>query len=327
MVLQKEKVGLSDEERRSRLSELRRLQEEKESKMRALQAEFHADRTIVRPPSTAFLPKTQHACTGGSALGGAARTEMSRTSRETSPHATPEYLAAAATEVPGCCEPVTSETGETPPTPAGETPAARAAAARSAAARSAAARSAVTTTPSSHATKKPKELVMLPPPQQPQFQEGGISEEERQRRAAGIRRQQAEREQARRNIAQEFRADHNFRAIDSVEGEGLSATLTTSAPVIAAAAAAASAVSSMDTCMVQIRLPDGEMKQQLFQASDILALVTDWAHNLLRQQGIYESCKLVLPPRQVRISSTKDSYDTGCCITHIRQQLVQHVSS
>jgi hypothetical protein len=243
-----EKVGLSDEERRSRLSELRRLQDEKESKMRALQAEFHADRTIVRPPPTAFLPpKNQHACTGGSALGGAARTEVSQTSRETSPHATPEYLAAAATEVPGCCEPVTSETAGTP-APAGETPAARAAAARSAAVHSA-----VTTTPSSHATKKPKELVTLPPPQQPQFQEGGISEEERQRRAAGIRRQQAEREQARRNIAQAFRADHNFRPRDSVEGEGLSATLTTSAPVLAAAAAAASAVSSMETCMVQIR--------------------------------------------------------------------------
>jgi hypothetical protein len=171
-------------------------------------------------------------------------------------------------------------------------------------------------------------LVTLPPPQQPQFQEGGISEEERQRRAAGIRRQQAEREQARRNIAQAFRADHNFRPRDSVEGEGLSATLTTSTPVLAAAAAAASAVSSMETCTVQIRLPDGEMKQQLFQASDILALVTDWAHNLLRQQGIYESCKLVLPPRQVRIPSTKNSYDTGCCITHIRQRLSRiYVSS
>jgi hypothetical protein len=46
------------------------------------------------------------------------------------------------------------------------------------------------------------------------------------------------------------------------------------------------------------------MKQQLFQASDNLALVTDWAHNHLRQQGIYESCKIVLLPRRVRISCT-----------------------
>jgi len=56
---------------------------------------------------------------------------------------------------------------------------------------------------------------------------------------------------------------------------------------------------AVNTCMVQLRLPNGALKQRSFQATDNIAAVCAWAHIVLREQSVYESCKLVLPPRQV----------------------------
>ena len=52
--MQQDGVGLSDAQRCERAAELRRIQEERDRKMSELQAEFRADRTIVRPPAAAL---------------------------------------------------------------------------------------------------------------------------------------------------------------------------------------------------------------------------------------------------------------------------------
>lgn len=46
---------------------------------------------------------------------------------------------------------------------------------------------------------------------------------------------------------------------------------------------------------MQLRLPTGAMSQKTFKADDQLSAVTQWAHEVLREHGNYESCKLVLP--------------------------------
>jgi hypothetical protein len=289
-------VGLSDGERRERAAELRRIQEEKDRKMRELQAEFRADRTIVRPPSAAFCASSSH---GGFQLGG--NGVFGSGQQACSPD--PNIHAGTGAQDGGpaaSCSPEQEEQAAATRSPA--VASANAAQQRSAAAHAAAARAAAvspsadpTASTSAAAQTRLKGLfVPLPSPSRPQFNEGGISEEERRCRAADIKRLQAEREQARRNIATEFRADHHFRG-----GAQAARDSDTASAASAASSAPARAAQEVDTCLVQLRLPTGAMNQKAFRADDQLSAVTEWAHDVLREQGIYESCRLVLPPRQI----------------------------
>ena len=272
-------VGLSDAERRERAAALRRTQAEKERKMRELHMEFKADRTLprtsVHSAASAREQQAQHeeasASREDAAVGGAARP----------------------------LQPLLPAAGSAPSAAAaqGNRAAALAAAEARAAAAAAAAGPAASTAPAA-ATKRTR--IVEPPrsPQRPEFQQGGISEDERKLRAEEIKRQQAERERARQRIASEFRSDHNIgtSSESAPERGGASSEPATSSP--AQPSHGSSAVISL-ACLVQLRLPGGEVTQQEFQASDLLSSVVDWAQLVLRQHGIYESCKLVLPPRQV----------------------------
>jgi len=293
--MQQDGVGLSDAQRRERAAELRRIQEERDRKMRELQAEFRADRTIVRPPAAAFCASGGG---GGFTLGGSGVLGSEQ---------------APAEAHDDCSHAASSSPGQEEQSSASRSPAACAAnAAAAAAARAAAVRAAAASPPAASAATaavapKPRKrelLAPLPSPSRPQFNEGGISEDERRRRAAEIRRLQAEREQARRNIASEFRADHNFRG-GTQTGVGESAQAAEAAETASAAAAASSAAAAaraaqeVDSCLVQLRLPTGAVCQKPFQADDQISAVTEWAHAVLRDHGIYETCKLVLPPRQI----------------------------
>jgi hypothetical protein len=175
-----------------------------------------------------------------------------------------------------------------------------AAAAAAAAARAAAA---AATLPAANppAARKAKTLVAMPTPPCAQFQEGGIPDDERLRRISEIKRQQREREQARRDIAKEFKADHNFCRGVSMAGDGGGPAATAAVSPAGAAAPVATNTPSDSTCMVQLRLPNGQVRQREFDGDQLLEAVLAWAQVTLRQQGTYETCKLVLPPRQVEL--------------------------
>ena len=286
----KDCVGLSDAQRRERAAELRRIQEEKDRKMRELQVELRADRTdLVRPPFAAFCASSSRGgFLGGNGVLGCGQQAPQAGAQDIGPAAScsPEQdEQAAATR-----SPAVAAANAAAATSHRSTAAANAAAARAAAVSPPAAPTAST---SAAVQTRHKELfVPLPSPSRPQFNEGGISEEERRCRAADIKRLQAEREQARRNIATEFRADHHFRG-------GAQAARDSDTASTASAASSAPPRDALDTCLVQLRLPTGAMSQKTFKADDQLSAVTEYAHDVLREHGIYESCKLVLPPRQI----------------------------
>ena len=243
-------VGLTDAQRRERAAELRRVQEEKERKMRELQAEFQGDRSLART------------CVRSTRAAGAAG----------------QVPCAAAGTAPS---PATHAAGEGGVRSPGEgevrSPALSAAEARAASAAARAASAAPAPAPAPATATKRARMPEPPSLPRPEFQQGGISAEERKRRAEEIKRQQAERERARREIASEFRADHSFRASSRASESDAPAS------VPAPDQGARPGVVVSQVCLVQLRMPSGEVTQKEFGASDLLAMVVDWAQLVLRQ--------------------------------------------
>ena len=270
-----EQVGLTEEERRQRKAELQAAQAEKEQKMAALKAEVMADRTQVRHHPVSFDEGASNVA-----------------------HEAGMAVIRPAAEDAGAGAPAGTSTANPAAAAAARAAAARAAAASATAPCAAAPLRSATGAQEAQAAMVPRlcgDATVATTPRAPLFQVGGINEEERRRRAAEIKQQQTERAEARRKIAAEFRADHSHTS-----GAG-AAVQTTSSDLVAVPSSSATSASleNVTTCLVQVRLPNGEIKQRQFLASDLLSEVADWAQLLLRQNGTYETCKLVLPPRQV----------------------------